>query len=106
MRMEDFQICKGKDGVEFVEFTEGPTKIRQCGLNAKQRSFQSRMFATGTNRYPVLFFKENISRRPVDMQLTGPFYLSIKASPLKPTEKSTNKCGIKSNEWGLTRLTR
>ena len=61
MKMDDFRIAKGEDGIEFVEFTEGPTKTRQGGLNTKQRSFQPRMFATSSERCPVTLFKEYIS---------------------------------------------
>jgi len=28
MRLEDFRIMKGDDGLEFVEFGKGPTKTR------------------------------------------------------------------------------
>ena len=73
MKMDDFHDAKGEDGVEFVE-------TRQGGLTTKQRSFQPRMVATGSERCPVALFKEYVSRRPVNMQHTGPFYLSIKAN--------------------------
>ena len=45
---------KGDDGLEFVEFAEGPTKTRPGGLNAKPRQFQPRMFQTGGERCPVV----------------------------------------------------
>ena len=80
MMMDDFHDAKGEEGVEFVEFTEGPTKTRQGGLTTKQRSFRPRMVATGSERCPVALFKEYISRRPVNVTHTGPFYLSIKAN--------------------------
>ena len=32
MKMEDCQLCKNDEGMEFVQFTEGPTKTRQGGL--------------------------------------------------------------------------
>ena len=35
MKMEDFQLCKNDEGMEFVQFTEGPTKTRQGGLQSK-----------------------------------------------------------------------
>ena len=47
MRLEDFGIMKGDDGLEFVEFAEGPTKTRPGGLNAKPRQIQPKMFQTG-----------------------------------------------------------
>jgi hypothetical protein len=77
MKMNDFRISRDDNGIEYVEFAEGPTKTRQSGLNTKQRSFQPRMFATGTDRCPVELFKEYVSRRPANMQYSGPFYLSV-----------------------------
>ena len=38
---------KGDDGLEFVEFAQGPMKSRPGGLNAKPRQFQPKMFQTG-----------------------------------------------------------
>ena len=37
MKMEDFQLCKNDEGMEFVQFTEGPTKTRKGGLQSKNR---------------------------------------------------------------------
>ena len=31
MKMEDFSIVQADDGVEFIQYTEGPTKTRQGG---------------------------------------------------------------------------
>ena len=80
MRMDDLHIARGEDGLEFVEFAEGPTKTRPGGLNFKHRQFQPRMFATGGQRCPVGLFRQYVSRRPINMQNTGPFYLSIKTN--------------------------
>ena len=78
MMMEDFQLCKNDEGVEFVQFTEGPTKTRQGGLQSKNRDFQPRMFSIGGERCPVALFKQFVERRPPKMQCSGPFYLSVK----------------------------
>ncbi|XP_066015364.1 uncharacterized protein KIAA1958-like [Pocillopora verrucosa] len=78
MRLEDFRIMKGDDGLEFVEFAEGPTKTRPGGLNAKPRQFQPKMFQTGGERCPVALFRQYINRRPRNLRASGPFYLSIK----------------------------
>ena len=78
MRLEDFRIMTGDDGLEFVEFAEGPTKARPGGLNAKPRQFQPKMFQTGGERCPVALFRQYISRRPPNLRTSGPFYLSIK----------------------------
>ena len=69
---------KGDDGLEFVEFAEGPTKTRPGGLNAKPRQFQPKMFHTGGERCPVALFRQYINRRPRNLRASGPFYLSIK----------------------------
>ena len=78
MRLEDFRIMKGDDGLEFVEFAEGPTKTRPGGLNAKPRQFQPKMFQTGGERCLVALFRQYINRRPRNLRASGPFYLSIK----------------------------
>ena len=78
MKMEDFQLCKNDEGMEFVQFTEGPTKTRQGGLQSKNRDFQPRMFSVGGERCPVALFKQFVERRPLNMRWSGPFYLSIK----------------------------
>jgi len=56
MKVDDFQLCKDDNGVEFVQFTEGHTKTRQGGLHTKLRDFQPRMFAIGGERCPVALF--------------------------------------------------
>ena len=80
MKVDDFQLCKDDNGVDFVQFTEGQTKTRQGGLHTKHRDFQPRMFAVGGERCPVALFKQFVSRRPQNLKTTGPFYLSIKTN--------------------------
>ena len=80
MKMVDFQLCKNDEGMEFVQFTEGPTKTRQGELQSKNRDFQPRMFAVGGERCPVALFKQFVERRPLNMRWSGPFYLSIKTN--------------------------
>ena len=80
MKVDDFQLCKDDNGVEFVQFTEGLAKTRQGGLHTKHRDFQPRMFAVGGERCPVALFKQFVSRRPQNLKTTGPFYLSIKTN--------------------------
>ena len=53
MRLEDFRIMNGDDGIEFVEFAEGPTKTRLGGLSAQPKQFQPKMFHTGEGKCPV-----------------------------------------------------
>ena len=80
MKVDDFQLCKDDNGVEFVQFTEGQTKTRQGGLHTKHRNFQPRMFAFGGERCPVALFNQFESRRPQKLKTTGPFYLFIKTN--------------------------
>ena len=53
MRLEDFRIMNGDDGLELVEFAEGPTKTRLGGLSAQPKQFQPKMFHTGEGKCPV-----------------------------------------------------
>ena len=64
--------------MEFVQFTEGPTKTRQGGLQSKNRDFQPRIFSVGGERCPVALFKQFVERRPLNMRWSGPFFLGIK----------------------------
>ena len=80
MKVDDFQLCKDDNGVEFAQFTEGQTKTRQGGLHTKHRDFQPRIIAVGGERCPVALFKQFVSRRPQNLKTTGPFYLSIKTN--------------------------
>ena len=78
MKMEDFPLCKNDEGMEFVQFTESPTKTKQGGLQSKNRDFQPRMFSVAGERCPVALFKQFVERRPLNMRWSGPFYLGIK----------------------------
>ena len=52
----------GDDGIEFVEFPEGPTKTRPGGLSAKPSQFQPKMFQTGEGNFQLLLiFRQYIS---------------------------------------------
>ena len=46
MRLEDFGIMKGDDGLEFVEFAEGPTKTRSGCSRLAKRDVQLHYFAS------------------------------------------------------------
>ena len=78
MKMEDFQLCKNDEGMEFVQFTEGLTKTRQGRLQSKTRDFQPRMFSVGGERCPVALFKQFVEQRPLNTRWSGLFYLKIK----------------------------
>ena len=81
MMVDDFSIGKDDDGVEFITFSEGPTKTRQGGLRVKPRLATPKMFATGEKRCPVVLFKQYLEKRPVGMKKTGPFYLAVIDKP-------------------------
>ena len=81
MMVEDFSIEKDDDGVEFITFSEGPTKTRQGGLRVKPRLATPKMFATGEKRCPVALFKQYLEKRPEEMKKTGPFYLAVIDKP-------------------------
>ena len=70
MRLEDFSIIKGDDGLEFAEFAEGPTKTRPGGLNSKQGQFHPKMFQTGGERCPVAV-RYFASTPTVDLPISG-----------------------------------
>ena len=65
------------DGVEFMTFSEGPTKTRQGGLRVKPRLPTPKVVATGEKRCPVALVKEYLEKCPVEMKKTGPFYLAV-----------------------------
>ncbi|CAB4009817.1 zinc finger MYM-type 2-like [Paramuricea clavata] len=97
MKVEDFTIGKDNDGLEYVEYIEGPTKTRNGGLSKKSRDFLPKMYATGDERCPVALFNEYLSRRPAALQNSGPFYLSIKYN-------SNNNTWYKAQPMGTNRI--
>ena len=99
MKVNDFQICKDENAVEFVQFTEGQTKIQQGGLHTKHRDLQPRMFAVGGERCPVALCKQFVSRPPQNLKTSGPFYLSIKTN----RRPQMRRCGLKYNQRGKTK---
>ena len=81
MMVEDFSVENDDDGVEFITFSEGPTKTRQGGLRVKPRLATPKMFATGEKRCPVALFKQYLEKRPEEMRKTGPFYPAVIDKP-------------------------
>ena len=66
--VKDFSVENDDDGVEFITFSEGPTKTRQGGLQVKPRLAIPKMFATGEKRCPVALFKQYLEKRPEEMK--------------------------------------
>ena len=81
MKVEDLFFGLDNNNTEYVEFIKNLTKTRQSGLSAKPRSFLPKMFATRGDRCPVTIFKEFLSRRPPEILITGPLYLSCVSNP-------------------------
>ena len=81
MEVEDFAFCEDDCGTEYITFKEHPTKTRQGGLNTKRRTVLPKMFASGSPRCPVQFFKQYLSRRPLELRDKGPFYLTVIDNP-------------------------
>ena len=78
LSMENFFVDVSDDNQIFIEFHEDPTKTRGSGLRPTERSAVPKMFATGGLRCPVRLFQLYMSKRPDDLEMTGPFYLSAK----------------------------
>lgn len=81
MQIQDFTFKFDDEGNEFITFAEGITKTRQSGLRERNRLVIPKMFENKTARCPVAIFKLFISKRPVDLQHNGPFYLAIIYNP-------------------------
>ena len=64
MMVDYFSIEKDDDAVEFITFSEGPTKTRQGGFRVKPRLATPKMFAIGEKRCPVALFKQYLEKRP------------------------------------------
>ena len=96
IRVEDLKFVKkpGSDVTEYVEWVEGPTKTRQADLNKGHRRVTQRMFATSCNRCPVKFLEELISRRPPQLQNSGPLYLQPLKKPKKDVWYASQPVGV------------
>ena len=81
MKMEDFCFSKDNNGIEFITFSEGVTKMSGHGLNARPRLQKPKMFRTGSSQCPVEIFRLFMSRRPSDMINKGPVYLQAMKNP-------------------------
>ena len=74
-----------KKGRKFIEFTEGPSKIRQGGLNYKPRQIKPRMYETCGERCPLKIFGTYVSKRPLLKKTSGPLYLTTIDNPKMTT---------------------
>ena len=98
MKMEFFWAGRSDDGDVFIEFHEDPTKTRGSGLQPGRRPALPKMFATGDERCPVRLFQLFMSKRPVELRATGPFYLAVKQSARKEDDIWFMKSNLGKNQ--------
>ena len=80
LKMGDIALKQDENG-EYVEWCfERGTKTRNGEISGgMERAFSPKMYATGTDRCPVHFFKAFVSHRPCGANTPeSPFYLGIK----------------------------
>ena len=82
MRVEDFTFRKDESGTSYIVFSEGITKTRQSGLHQKNRLQVPKILETKSDRCPVKIFRKYLSKRPVELRNSGPFYLQPIVNPL------------------------
>lgn len=96
MRVEDFKFRRDESGTTYIMFSEGITKTRQSGLHQKNRLQLPKMFATESDRCPVKLFRKYLSKRPVELKESGPFYLQPIVNPLTDVWYKKQPMGINS----------
>ena len=76
----DIQLKENSDGREMlVWLCERDTKTRHGQENGQRRSLQPNIYATGSERCPVKYYKEFKSHRPVEMNTEdAPFFLAVR----------------------------
>jgi len=97
MEVKDFAFFEDDCGTEYITFREHPTKTRQGGLlNRKRRTVLPKKFATGGSRCPVQYFKQYLSRRPLELRDKGLFYLAVIDNPKTEVWYKTQRLGVNS----------
>jgi len=78
IRVEELKFVKNAvtGEADYVEWVEGVTKTRQGGLVKKERRVPQQAYATGGIRCPVRLLKKLVSKRPENMKMSGPLYLT------------------------------
>ena len=79
MKWGDVELKTTADGLEYLEYNERQTKTRTGSQPKDTRTVKPKMFAVrGSERDPVLFYRQYASKRPDDMNnKDSPFYLAI-----------------------------
>ena len=78
------QFCQEIDenGRRYISYTEGLTKTRNKGLNFKPQLISLKMYENKTKIYSVALFLLFKSKRPLELQNMGLFYLTVIDAPL------------------------
>lgn len=88
MNVEDFKLNKDDNGNEFVTFAESPTKTRQGGLRVQLCNPKCSQLVNHDVLWPL--FKSYLPKRPEDLKLSGPFYLTCIDNPTTTDVKLGN----------------
>ena len=81
LRVED--LVKGVDNARrpYYKYVEPATKSRPKGLHHKHRLVDAKLYATGGERCPYSLFELYKSKRPSNMQESGPMYMQTLPRP-------------------------
>ena len=104
MKQGDVELKTTVDGLEYLEYNERQTKTRTESQPKDTRTVKLKMFAVrGSERDPVLFYRQYASKRPDDMNnKVSPFYLAINHSDTR--NPASGKPWFKSAPMGVNKL--
>ena len=95
IRIEELKVVKSPNGeTDYVQWTEGLTKTRKGGLNKPARRIEQRMYVVGGPRCPVMLLEMMLSKRPDELKLSGPLYLTPLQKPKPNVWYSKQPVGI------------
>ena len=95
IRIEELKVVKSPNGeTDYVQWTEGLTKTRKGGLSKPARRIEQRMFAVGGPRCPVMLLQMMLSKRPDELKLSEPLYLTPLQKPKPDVWYSKQSVGI------------
>ena len=102
MKWGDVELKTTADGLEYLEYNERQTKTRTGSQPKDTRTVKPKMFAVrGSERDPVLFYRQYASKRPDDMNnKDSPFYLAINHT----RNPASGKPWFKSAPMGVNKL--
>ena len=92
--IEQFRLEIDKNGRRYISYTEGLTKTRNKGLNFKPSLISPKIYDNKTERCPVASFLLFKSKCPVELENTGPFYLSVIDAPLTDVWYKNQAMGV------------